>query len=212
MTDYIGNYKNRPRRVVFYGRVSTEHEEQLSALGNQMEWYTDLALRNPNWTVVAQYIDEGITGTQMKKRPSFMRMIEHAKEHRFDLIVTRELSRFARNTVDALNATRELKQYGVEVYFVNDGIWTMDGDGEVRLTIMASIAQDESRKTSERVKAGQKMSREKGVLYGSGNIIGYDRVDGTYVINEEQAATVRRIFNLYAEGHGETTVAKMLCL
>ena len=210
MTDYIGNYKNRPRRVVFYGRVSTEHEEQLSALGNQMEWYTDLALRNPNWTVVAQYIDEGITGTQMKKRPSFMRMIEHAKEHRFDLIVTRELSRFARNTVDALNATRELKQYGVEVYFVNDGIWTMDGDGEVRLTIMASIAQDESRKTSERVKDGQKMSREKGVLYGSGNIIGYDRVDGTYVINEEQAATVRRIFNLYAEGHGETTVAKML--
>ena len=210
MTDYIGNYKNRPRRVVFYGRVSTEHEEQLSALGNQMEWYTDLALRNLNWTVVAQYIDEGITGTQMKKRPSFMRMIEHAKEHRFDLIVTRELSRFARNTVDALNATRELKQYGVEVYFVNDGIWTMDGDGEVRLTIMASIAQDESRKTSERVKAGQKMSREKGVLYGSGNIIGYDRVDGTYVINEEQAATVRRIFNLYAEGHGETTVAKML--
>lgn len=125
MTDYIGNYKNRPRRVVFYGRVSTEHEEQLSALGNQMEWYTDLALRNPNWTVVAQYIDEGITGTQMKKRPSFMRMIEHAKEHRFDLIVTRELSRFARNTVDALNATRELKQYGVEVYFVNDGIWTI---------------------------------------------------------------------------------------
>ena len=209
-TDNIGNYKNRPRRVVFYGRVSTEHEEQLSALGNQMEWYTDLALRNPNWTVVAQYIDEGITGTQMKKRPSFMRMIEHAKEHRFDLIVTRELSRFARNTVDALNATRELKQYGVEVYFVNDGIWTMDGDGEVRLTIMASIAQDESRKTSERVKDGQKMSREKGVLYGSGNIIGYDRVDGTYVINEEQAATVRRIFNLYAEGHGETTVAKML--
>lgn len=138
------------------------------------------------------------------------RLSDNAKEHRFDLIVTRELSRFARNTVDALNATRELKQYGVEVYFVNDGIWTMDGDGEVRLTIMASIAQDESRKTSERVKAGQKMSREKGVLYGSGNIIGYDRVDGTYVINEEQAATVRRIFNLYAEGHGETTVAKML--
>lgn len=86
--------------------------------------------------------------------------------------------------VDALNATRELKQYGVEVYFVNDGIWTMDGDGEVRLTIMASIAQDESRKTSERVKDGQKMSREKGVLYGSGNIIGYDRVDGTYIFED----------------------------
>ena len=101
-----------------------------------------------------------------------MQMLEHAKQGRLDLIVTRELSRFARNTVDALNASRELKQYGVEVYFVNDGIWTMDGDGEVRLTIMASIAQDASRKTSERVKAGQKISREKGVLFGKGNILG----------------------------------------
>ena len=116
MTDYIGNYKNRPRRVVFYGRVSTEHEEQLSALGNQMEWYTDLALRNPNWTVVAQYIDEGITGTQMKKRPSFMRMMEHAKEHRFDLIVTRELSRFARNTVDALVEENPIKRDAMKLY------------------------------------------------------------------------------------------------
>ena len=155
MEDYLGTYKNRPRTVVFYGRVSTEHEQQISALGNQMEWYANLAERNSNWTVVAQYIDEGITGTQMKKRPSFMQMMDHARQCQFDLIVTRELSRFARNTVDALKATRELKQYGVEVYFVNDGIWTMDGDGEVRLTIMASIAQDESRKTSERVKAGQ---------------------------------------------------------
>lgn len=158
----IENYKRRPRTVAFYGRVSTEHEQQLSALSNQMDWYIKLAQNNPNWHVVARYIDEGITGTQMKKRPSFMQMLEHAKQGRFDLIVTRELSRFARNTVDALNATRELKQYGVEVYFVNDGIWTMDGDGEVRLTIMASIAQDESRKTSERVKAGQKSAAKKG--------------------------------------------------
>ena len=176
----IENYKRRPRTVAFYGRVSTEHEQQLSALSNQMDWYIKLAQNNPNWHVVARYIDEGITGTQMKKRPSFMQMLEHAKQGRFDLIVTRELSRFARNTVDALNATRELKQYGVEVYFVNDGIWTMDGDGEVRLTIMASIAQDESRKTSERVKAGQKISREKGVLFGNGNILGYDRVGKSY--------------------------------
>ena len=158
----IENYKRRPRTVAFYGRVSTEHEQQLSALSNQMDWYIKLAQNNPNWHVVARYIDEGITGTQMKKRPSFMQMLEHAKQGRFDLIVTRELSRFARNTVDALNATRELKQYGVEVYFVNDGIWTMDGDGEVRLTIMASIAQDESRKTSERVRAGIKISEGKG--------------------------------------------------
>ena len=126
--------------------------------------------------------------------------------------LTRELSRFARNTVDALKATRELKQYGVEVYFVNDGIWTMDGDGEVRLTIMASIAQDESRKTSERVKAGQKISRENGVLYGNGNVLGYDldKVNKTYTINEEQADTVRRVYELYANGYGETAVANML--
>ena len=206
----IENYKRRPRTVAFYGRVSTEHEQQLSALSNQMDWYIKLAQNNPNWHVVARYIDEGITGTQMKKRPSFMQMLEHAKQGRFDLIVTRELSRFARNTVDALNATRELKQYGVEVYFVNDGIWTMDGDGEVRLTIMASIAQDESRKTSERVKAGQKISREKGVLYGNGNILGYDRIGKSYVINEEQAATVRRIYELYAAGMGEQGVADTL--
>ena len=206
----IENYKRRPRTVAFYGRVSTEHEQQLSALSNQMDWYIKLAQNNPNWHVVARYIDEGITGTQMKKRPSFMQMLEHAKQGRFDLIVTRELSRFARNTVDALNATRELKQYGVEVYFVNDGIWTMDGDGEVRLTIMASIAQDESRKTSERVKAGQKISREKGVLYGNGNILGYDRIGKSYVINEEQAATVRRIYELYAAGTGEQGVADTL--
>ena len=206
----IENYKRRPRTVAFYGRVSTEHEQQLSALSNQMDWYIKLAQNNPNWHVVARYIDEGITGTQMKKRPSFMQMLEHAKQGRFDLIVTRELSRFARNTVDALNATRELKQYGVEVYFVNDGIWTMDGDGEVRLTIMASIAQDESRKTSERVKAGQKISREKGVLYGNGNILGYDRIGKSYVINEEQAATVRRIYELYAGGMGEQGVAETL--
>ena len=212
MEDYLGTYKNRPRTVVFYGRVSTEHEQQISALGNQMEWYANLAERNPNWTVVAQYIDEGITGTQMKKRPSFMQMMDHARQRQFDLIVTRELSRFARNTVDALKATRELKQYGVEVYFVNDGIWTMDGDGEVRLTIMASIAQDESRKTSERVKAGQKISRENGVLYGNGNVLGYDldKVNKTYTINEEQADTVRRVYELYANGYGETAVANML--
>lgn len=204
------NKRNRPRTVVLYGRVSTDHEQQISALRNQMDWYENLAKHNPNWRVVAQYIDEGITGTQIKKRPSFMQMMEHAREHRFDLIVTRELSRFARNTVDALNSIRELKLYGVEVYFVNDGIWTMDGDGEVRLTIMASIAQDESRKISERVKAGQKISQAKGVLYGNGNIIGYDRVGDTYVINEEQAATVRRIYELYAEGKGKTVVANIL--
>ena len=203
--------RNRERKAVFYGRVSTEHEAQLAALENQMQWYEDQAKYHPNWTVLDKYIDEGITGTQAKKRPAFMQMIEDAKQGDFDLIVTREVCRFARNTVDTLVMTRELKNYGVEVYFVEDNIWTMDGDGELRLTIMATLAQEESRKISERVRAGQKISRDNGVLYGSGNIIGYDRVNGTYVINEDQAETVRMIFDLYLEGLGETKICKELC-
>ena len=194
----------RQRRVVFYGRVSTEHEAQLSALENQMQWYDDVANRNPNWYVIKKYIDEGITGTQAKKRPAFLKMLQDAKQKKFDLIVTREVCRFARNTVDTLVVTRELKEYGIEVYFVEDNIWTMDGDGELRLTIMATLAQEESRKISERVRAGQKISRDKGVLYGSGNILGYDRdkAKGTYVINEEQAETVRMIYDMYSAGKG----------
>ena len=138
-------------------------------------------------------------------------MLEDARAGKFDLIVTREVCRFARNTVDTLVTTRELKNLGIEVYFVEDNIWTMDGDGELRLTIMATLAQEESRKSSERVRAGQKISRENGVLYGNGNIIGYDRVGNTYVINEEQAETVRIIFDLYLKGAGQTKIAKELC-
>lgn len=203
--------RSRPRRAVFYGRVSTEHEAQLSALENQMKWYDDQAKYHPNWTIVGKYIDEGITGTQAKKRPSFLEMLEDARTGQFDLIVTREVCRFARNTVDTLVTTRELKTIGVEVYFVEDNIWTMDGDGELRLTIMATLAQEESRKVSERVKAGQHVSRQKGTLYGNGNILGYDRVDGSYVINEEQAKTVRMIFDMYLyEGMGTGQIAQRL--
>ncbi|MDE7089556.1 MAG: recombinase family protein [Prevotella sp.] len=198
---YMGS-RDRARKVVFYGRVSTEHEAQLAALENQLQWYDDQTKYHTNWTVLRKYIDEGITGTQAKKRPSFMQMIADAKEKQFDLIVTREVCRFARNTVDTLVVTRELKNIGVEVYFVEDNIWTMDGDGELRLSLMATLAQEESRKTSERVRAGQKISRDNGVLYGNGNILGYDRVGETYIINEEQAETVRIIYDLYLRGYG----------
>ena len=141
-----------------------------------------------------------------------MKMLSDAKCGKFDLIVTREVCRFARNTVDTLQLTRELRNYGVEVFFVSDNIWTMDGDGELRLSIMATMAQEESRKISERVLAGQKISRQNGVLYGSGNIIGYDRdkVNRTYVINEEQAATIRTIFTLYSQGYGEKAIVNEL--
>ena len=203
--------RNRSRNIVFYGRVSTEHEAQLSALENQMQWYDDQLRYHPNWTLVERYIDEGITGTQAKKRPSFLRMLDDARAGKFDLIVTREVCRFARNTVDTLVTTRELKNIGVEVYFVEDNIWTMDGDGELRLTIMATLAQEESRKVSERVKAGQHVSREKGTLYGSGNILGYDRIGDTYVVNPDQAETVRMIFDLYLyEGLGTGKIAQRL--
>lgn len=194
----------RERRVVFYGLVSTQHEAQVNALENQMQWYDDQAALNKNWIVVDRYIDEGITGTLAKKRPNFMRMIEDAKRHTFDLIVTREVCRFARNTVDTLVITRELKNYGIEVFFVSDNIWTMDNDGELRLTIMATMAQEESRKISERVLAGQEISLDNGVLYGNGNILGYDRdrVNKTYVINPEQAETVKMIYELYSQSFG----------
>ena len=202
--------RNRQRSVVFYGRVSTEHEAQLAALENQMQWYEDQAKYHPNWTVLKSYIDRGITGTQAKKRPAFMEMLNDAKYHKFDLIVTREVCRFARNTVDTLVITRQLKEIGIEVYFVEDNIWTMDNDGELRLTIMATLAQEESRKTSERVRAGQKISRDNGVLYGNGNILGYDRLGDTYVINEDQAETVRIIYDLYLKGNGFNKIVNEL--
>lgn len=130
-------------------------------------------------------------------------MMEDAKNGAFDLIVTREVSRFARNTVDTLQQTRTLKKYGVEVYFTEDNIWTMnDEDGELRLTIMATLAQNESKKTSTRVKAGQKISFQNGVIYGNGNILGYDKVGKDFIINEEQAKTVRMIYDMYLDGMG----------
>ena len=199
----MGNVQDASvRRVAIYGRVSTEHEAQLSAFENQQAWYEGVAHQHPEWLIVERYYDEGITGTAAKKRPEFMRMIGDAHGGKFDLIVTREVCRFARNTVDTLTVTRELSRIGVEVYFIQDNIWTMDGDGELRLTLMATLAQEDSRKISERVLAGQQISRERGVLYGTGNILGYDRVGGTYVINPEQAYTVQKIFALYADGWG----------
>lgn len=175
-----------------------------------MQWYEDQSKYHLNWTVLKSYIDRGITGTQAKKRPAFMEMLNDAKYHKFDLIVTREVCRFARNTVDTLVITRQLKEIGIEVYFVEDNIWTMDNDGELRLTIMATLAQEESRKTSERVRAGQKISRDNGVLYGNGNILGYDRLGDTYVINEDQAETVRIIYDLYLKGNGFNKIVNEL--
>ena len=154
MFDDIGK-----RRIVIYARVSTEHKEQLDALENQLEWYKPILALKPEWELVDRYIDKGITGTSAEKRPQFMQMIRDAKLRRFDMIITREVSRFARNTVDTLQYTRTLKEYGVEVFFINDNIRTFDCDGELRLTIMATLAQDESRKTSVRILRQRQYSR-----------------------------------------------------
>lgn len=204
------DFSSPMRRVTIYGRVSTPHEAQISAMDNQKQWYEDEAARHDNWIVVARYYDEGITGTNAKKRPQFLKMLAAAHRKEFDLIITREVCRFARNTVDTLSITRDLKLLGIEVYFISDNIRTMDSDGELRLTIMASMAQEESRKTSERVRAGQQTSRERGVLYGSGNILGYRRVGKTYVIEPEEAETVRMIFDLYSQGNGYMKICNIL--
>lgn len=200
----VGGSRSLKKRVVaIYARVSTEHEAQLSALDNQVQYYENLLKDHPEWTLYKMYIDEGITGTSVKKRKNFMQMMIDAENGYFDLIVTREVSRFARNTVDTLQQTRLLKKCGVEVYFTEDNIWTMnDEDGELRLTIMATLAQNESKKTSMRVKAGQMVSFQKGVAYGNGNILGYDRQGKELVINPEQAKTVRMIYDMYLDGMG----------
>lgn len=141
-----------------------------------------------------------------------MRMLDDARNGKFDLIVTREVCRFARNTVDTLSITRELRGIGVEVYFVSDNIWTLDSDGELRLSIMSSLAQEESRKISERVLAGQMINRQNGVLYGNGNILGYDldKAHNTYTINEEQAKVVRFVFDMYSRDYGQSLICNEL--
>lgn len=199
------------RKVAIYARVSTEHEAQISALGNQIQYYDEILKTHQDWQLISRYIDEGITGTSTRKRPNFMRMINDAEKGHFDLIVTREVSRFARNTVDALQEIRKLKKIGVEVYFTEDNIWTFnDDDGELKLTLMATLAQNESKKLSQRIKAGQTITFQNGVFYGNGNILGYDRVGKNAVINEEQAEIVRYIYSEFLKGKGTTEIATSL--
>ena len=199
------------RKVAIYARVSTEHEAQISALGNQIQYYDEILKSHPDWQLISRYIDEGMTGTSTKKRQNFLRMIQDAEKGHFDLIVTREVSRFARNTVDALQEIRKLKKIGVEVYFTEDNIWTFnDDDGELKLTLMATLAQNESKKLSQRIKAGQTITFQNGVFYGNGNILGYDRVGKNAVINEEQAEIVRYIYSEFLKGKGTTEIATNL--
>ena len=189
-----------PLRVTYYARVSSESDEQLNSLGNQISYYENLIRRNSAWTFVAGYIDEGLSAATTKKRDNFHRMVEDAKAGLFDLIITKEITRFARNTLDSIQYTRELLSAGVGVFFQNDNINTFDEDSELRLTIMSGIAQDELRKLSSRVKFGHQQAIKNNVVLGNNRIFGYTKDHGRLVIDEEQAAMVRRLFELYATG------------
>lgn len=200
-----------PLRVTYYARVSTDKDEQLHSLSAQVRYYTEYIQRNPQWIFVEGYVDEGISGTTVGKRENFLRMIKDAEAGHFDFIVTKEISRFSRNTLDSIKYTQDLLRYGVGVLFQSDNINTLMPDSELRLTIMSSIAQDEVRKISERVKFGFKRAIENGVVLGSNRIWGYEKQDGRLVIKEDEAEIVRKIFDLYAnERFGIRTIAAYL--
>ena len=198
------------KKVAAYCRVSTDNEDQANSFESQQRYFRQYIERNPDWELYAIFADEGISGTNTKKRKEFNRMIECAKNGDFDLIITKEISRFARNTLDSIFYTRDLKKHGVGVIFLNDNINTLDGDAELRLAIMSSIAQEESRKTSERVKWGQKRQMEQGVVFGR-SMLGDDVKDGKMTINEEGAKIVRLIFHKFVdEGKGTHVIAREL--
>ncbi len=190
-------------RVTFYARVSTTREEQENSIEHQVTYFTEMIKNNPNWTFVDGYVDK-IRGEHAVNREEFMRMIEDGKSGVFDLILTKEVSRFARNTIDSLTYTRDLLRSGVGVFFQNDNICTIDTDSELRLTIMSSIAADEVRKLSERVRWGHKRSIEQGAVMGNSRIFGYDKKDCKLVINEPEAEMVRLIFETYVTGNYST--------
>jgi len=197
-------------RVAAYCRVSTDKDDQTNSLISQRRYFADYINHHEDWVLNDVYYDEGISGTQTKKRAGFNAMIEEAMQGGIDLILTKEVCRFARNTVDTLSYTRKLKDNGIGVVFTIDNIDTRDADGELRLTIMASIAQEESRKTSERVKWGQKRRMEQGVVFGR-DMLGYTVQNGTLSVNEEEVPIVRAIFHKFTnEGKGTHVIAREL--
>lgn len=197
-------------RVCAYCRVSTDKDDQRNSLSSQKQYFDEYIKRNELWEFVRVYADEGISGTGTKKRVQFNEMIEDAYAGKIDLILTKEVSRFARNTVDTLNFTRALKSRHVGVLFIGDNIDTRSNEGEFRLTIMASVAQEESRKTSERVKWGQQKQMERGVVFGT-DLLGYRVKEGVLSINEEEVDTVRLIFHKFLyEGKGTHVIAREL--
>ena len=200
-----------PLQVTFYDRVSTDQDEQLNYLENQVQYYTELIKSKTNWTFVPGYIDEGISGTSTKTPDDFNRMIRDATAGLFDFIITKEISRFSRSTLDSIKYTQELLEHNVGVFFQNDNINTLDTDSEFRLVIMAGVAQDEVRKLSERLKFGFRQAIKNGHVLGNDKLYGYDKKDCVLTINEEEAKIVRIIFDLYGNHrYGTRTISQKL--
>lgn len=198
-------------RATYYCRVSTDSDVQLNSLDNQLDYYENYIKGKSAWTFVEGYIEEGVTGTRADKRPSFMRMIKDAKLNKFDLIITKDVSRFARDLEDSIHYIRELKSSGVGVFFENQALNTFDPNAELVLNMLFNIAQEESRKISASVKFGYRKAIDKGHVLGSSNITGYKKDNCSLVIVPEEAKLVRRIFELYATGeYGFHKLAKKL--
>ena len=202
----------KKRRVAAYARVSTDHEEQLTSYEAQVDYYTNYIKGRDDWEFVGVYTDEGITGTNTKKREGFKRMVADALAGKIDLIITKSVSRFARNTVDSLTTIRSLKEHNVECYFEKENIWTFDGKGELLLTIMSSLAQEESRSISENCTWGQRKRFADGkVTVPFKRFLGYDMgPDHNLVINPEQAKLVKRIYGMFLQGQSPFQIARIL--
>jgi len=193
-------------RVAAYARVSSAKDEMLHSLAAQVSYYSRLIQQNPGWLYVGVYADEAMTGTK-DNRPEFQRMLSDCRNKIIDRIITKSISRFARNTVTLLKTVRELKSLGVDVYFEEQNIHSMSGDGELMLTILASYAQEESLSVSENCKWRIRQDFSKGKP-GNIKILGYDLVDGQLEINTEEANTVRMIFADYLSGMGKNAIVK----
>ena len=200
------------RRVAAYARVSTDEDEQLNSYENQINYYTRYIQSRPEWEFVGLYSDEGISGLNTKKRDGFRQMVEDALNGKIDWILTKAISRIARNTVDTLVTIRQQKEKGVEVYFEKENIYTLDSKGELLITIMSSIAQEESRSISENITWAKRKNMERGkVSMSYGQFLGYEKgEDGKPQIIEKEAAVVRRIYNLYLDGKSVREIARIL--
>lgn len=200
--------KTSIKKVAAYARVSTYNDEQLNSLKAQKDYYEKKIEEEPSWMLAGIYVDEGITGTSYRHRAEFQRMIEDCKQGKIDMVLTKSVSRFARNTVDALNVIRELKEIGVGVFFERENVWTLDSKGEFLITLLTSLAQEEARSISENTAWGlRKRFADGKYSVGYKSFLGYN---AGFEINEEQAVVVRLIFRMYIQGYSTYKISQFL--